>query len=118
MVTGSERLGPLSDYTANCRPVLSSERAPYMKKESNCQKKKIKGPDCKAKWRPDSKQVAKLPELEVSCRAPRMQWKGCRHFVIAIHLRVRWSRASTFTPQWRKSDSTKRPDFGKEHNIW
>jgi hypothetical protein len=28
MVTGSERLGPLSDYTANCRPVLSSERAP------------------------------------------------------------------------------------------
>jgi hypothetical protein len=24
---GSERLGPLSDYTANCRPVLSSERA-------------------------------------------------------------------------------------------
>jgi hypothetical protein len=26
MVTGSERLGPLSDYTANRRPVLSSER--------------------------------------------------------------------------------------------
>jgi hypothetical protein len=24
MVTGSERLGPLSDYAANCRPVLSS----------------------------------------------------------------------------------------------
>jgi hypothetical protein len=28
MVSGSERLGPLSDYTANCRPVLSSERRP------------------------------------------------------------------------------------------
>jgi hypothetical protein len=26
MVTGSALLGPLSDYTANCRPVLSSER--------------------------------------------------------------------------------------------
>jgi hypothetical protein len=28
MVSGSERLGLLSDYTANCRPVLSSERVP------------------------------------------------------------------------------------------
>jgi hypothetical protein len=28
MVTGSVRLGPLSDYTANFRPVLSPERAP------------------------------------------------------------------------------------------
>jgi hypothetical protein len=35
MVTGSARLGPLSDCTADCRPVLSSERAPYMKKEEN-----------------------------------------------------------------------------------
>jgi hypothetical protein len=26
-------LRPLSDFTANCRPVLSSERAPYMKKK-------------------------------------------------------------------------------------
>jgi hypothetical protein len=29
MVTGFARLGPLSDYIANCRPVLSSGRAPY-----------------------------------------------------------------------------------------
>jgi hypothetical protein len=28
MVTGSKRLGPLSDYTANCRPVRSSDSAP------------------------------------------------------------------------------------------
>jgi hypothetical protein len=35
MVTGSERLGPLSDYAANCRPVLSSERAPHRNKTAN-----------------------------------------------------------------------------------
>jgi hypothetical protein len=35
MVTGSERLGPLSDYTANCRPVLSSKRAPLRYKTAN-----------------------------------------------------------------------------------
>jgi hypothetical protein len=35
MVTGSARLGPLSDYTANCRPVLSSERAPHRNKNAN-----------------------------------------------------------------------------------
>jgi hypothetical protein len=28
VVSGSERLGPLNDYTANCRPVISSERVP------------------------------------------------------------------------------------------
>jgi hypothetical protein len=31
MVAGSARLGPLSDYTANCKPVLSSVRAPHSK---------------------------------------------------------------------------------------
>jgi hypothetical protein len=30
-----ERLAPLSDYTANCKPVLSSERAPHVKKTTN-----------------------------------------------------------------------------------
>jgi hypothetical protein len=35
MVTGSERLGPLSDYTADYRPVLSSERAPDRYKTAN-----------------------------------------------------------------------------------
>jgi hypothetical protein len=35
MVTGSERLGSSSDYTANWRPVLSSERAPQRNKTSN-----------------------------------------------------------------------------------
>jgi hypothetical protein len=30
------------DCTANYRPVLSSERAPYMKKERNCHSKKFK----------------------------------------------------------------------------
>jgi hypothetical protein len=33
MITGPARLGPLSDYTENYRPVLPSERAPYMKKQ-------------------------------------------------------------------------------------
>jgi hypothetical protein len=31
MVTSSARFGPMSDYTANCRPVLSSERALHRK---------------------------------------------------------------------------------------
>jgi hypothetical protein len=35
MVTGSARLGPLSDCTANYIPVLSSERAPPQKQDSN-----------------------------------------------------------------------------------
>jgi hypothetical protein len=35
MVTGSERFGPLNDYTANCRPVLLSERAPHRYKTAN-----------------------------------------------------------------------------------
>jgi hypothetical protein len=37
MVTGSARLGPLSDYIANCRPVFSSERAPNRDKTVNIQ---------------------------------------------------------------------------------
>jgi hypothetical protein len=32
---GSERFGPLSDYAANYRPVLSSERAPHRSKTVN-----------------------------------------------------------------------------------
>jgi hypothetical protein len=32
MGTGSARLGPLSDCTANCRSVLSSERVPHRNK--------------------------------------------------------------------------------------
>jgi hypothetical protein len=35
MVAGSARLGPLSDYTANCRPTFSSERAPHRNKTAN-----------------------------------------------------------------------------------
>jgi hypothetical protein len=35
MVSGSERLGPLSDYTSNGRPVLSSERATHRNKTAN-----------------------------------------------------------------------------------
>jgi hypothetical protein len=35
MVTGSARLRPLSDYTANFRPVLPSERAPHRYKTAN-----------------------------------------------------------------------------------
>jgi hypothetical protein len=34
-VVSSARLGPLSDYTANCRPVLSSERTPHRDKTAN-----------------------------------------------------------------------------------
>jgi hypothetical protein len=38
VVTGPARLGPVSGCTAIYRLVLSSERAPYMKKKiSNCQ---------------------------------------------------------------------------------
>jgi hypothetical protein len=37
MVSGSERLGLLSDYTANCRPVVSSERAPNRYKTAKFQ---------------------------------------------------------------------------------
>jgi hypothetical protein len=33
MVMSPPRLRPLSDYTVNCRPVLSSERAPPQKQE-------------------------------------------------------------------------------------
>jgi hypothetical protein len=29
---GSARLGPLSDCSANCRPILSSERVPHRNK--------------------------------------------------------------------------------------
>jgi hypothetical protein len=35
MVLGSERLGLLSDYTANCLGALSSERAPNRYKTAN-----------------------------------------------------------------------------------
>jgi hypothetical protein len=35
MSTGPERLGSLSDYTANYRPVLSSEKVPYINKEES-----------------------------------------------------------------------------------
>jgi hypothetical protein len=35
MVTGSVRLGPLSDCTTNCRPVLSSETAPHRNNTAN-----------------------------------------------------------------------------------
>jgi hypothetical protein len=34
-VTGAARLEPLSDYTANCRPVFSLERAPHRNKTAN-----------------------------------------------------------------------------------
>jgi hypothetical protein len=43
MVTGSARLGPLSDCTADCRPVLSSERAPHRNKNANFRQEVISG---------------------------------------------------------------------------
>jgi hypothetical protein len=43
MVTGSERLGPVSDCTANCRAVLSSERVPHIKKKKCHSKHVISG---------------------------------------------------------------------------
>jgi hypothetical protein len=43
MVSGSERLGPLSDCTANCRPVLSSERAPHRNKAATFGQEVISG---------------------------------------------------------------------------
>jgi hypothetical protein len=43
MVTGSARLGPLSDYTANCRPVPSSERAPHRNKTATFRQEVISG---------------------------------------------------------------------------
>jgi hypothetical protein len=41
MVMGSARLGPFSDYTANCRPVLSSERAPHRNKTAIFRQQKV-----------------------------------------------------------------------------
>jgi hypothetical protein len=43
MVTGSARLGPLSDYTSNCRPSLSSERAPQTDKTATFRQQVISG---------------------------------------------------------------------------
>jgi hypothetical protein len=43
MVTGSAQLGPLSDCTANCRPVLSSERASHRGKTATFRKEVISG---------------------------------------------------------------------------
>jgi hypothetical protein len=43
MVTGSARLGPLSDYTSNVRPVLSSERAPHRNKTATFRQEVISG---------------------------------------------------------------------------
>jgi hypothetical protein len=43
MVMGFARLGPLSDYTANCRPVLSSERVPRRDKIATFRKELISG---------------------------------------------------------------------------
>jgi hypothetical protein len=46
MVMGSARLGPLSDYTANCRFVLLSERVPYKNKTATFRQEVISG--CKS----------------------------------------------------------------------
>jgi hypothetical protein len=43
MDAGSERIGPLSDYTANWRPVLSPERAPHRYKTANFKQQVISG---------------------------------------------------------------------------
>jgi flagellar basal body rod protein FlgC len=51
MVTGSMRLRPSNDYIANCRLVLSSERAPYVRKKVIVKQRKLKsghGPDKQA----------------------------------------------------------------------
>jgi hypothetical protein len=68
MVKGPVRLWPVSDCTANYRPVLSSEREPYMKKkESNYHSKKLKfdhlsqkGPDTKTNWPTDRRSQIKF----------------------------------------------------------
>jgi hypothetical protein len=41
MVMGPTQIRPLSDCTENYRTVLSSERAPYMKKQVIIREKKI-----------------------------------------------------------------------------
>jgi hypothetical protein len=41
MVMGPVRLGPVSDFTENYRPVLSSDRAPYTQKQVIVRPKKI-----------------------------------------------------------------------------
>jgi hypothetical protein len=43
MAAGSERLGPLSDCTADCRPVLSSERAHHRDKIATFRQEIISG---------------------------------------------------------------------------
>jgi hypothetical protein len=43
MVTGSARLGPLSDGTTNCRPVLSPERASHRDKTATFRQEVVSG---------------------------------------------------------------------------
>jgi hypothetical protein len=43
MVTDFARLGPLSDYTENCRPVLSSKRVPHAEKKETFRQAVISG---------------------------------------------------------------------------
>jgi hypothetical protein len=43
MVTSSARLGSLSDYIANCRPVLSSEMASHRNMTANFRQEVISG---------------------------------------------------------------------------
>jgi hypothetical protein len=83
MVTGSAWLGPLSDYTANCRAVLSSEWSPHRNETAiTCQTKENlksglwapKGPNTKKNWPTDRRSYNQLElqcqQQSVTMRAP------------------------------------------------
>jgi hypothetical protein len=62
MIMSPARLEPVSDCTANYRPVLSSERAPYIKNQGTVRLKRRTGkvvmrpkigPDAKIGWSTD-----------------------------------------------------------------
>jgi hypothetical protein len=72
IITGLARLSPVSDCTENYRPVLSSERALYMKKKVDVKERKLKSgqrperePDTKRNWLTDRRSQYTKLELEL-----------------------------------------------------
>jgi hypothetical protein len=82
MVTGSARLAPLSDDTANCRPDLPSQRAPHREKTATFLQEVISGRKCHKGAR---YQDMLTDRLAVSCN---VTWTSSRVAVTVIELRL------------------------------
>jgi hypothetical protein len=83
MIMSPVLLVPVSDCTAYYRPVLSSERAPYMKKPLTVRKKKIKIWSCAPKgsstpWRTDA-----LP-LAAKSTSKTVRWKKTEDLIPSV----------------------------------